>query len=212
MKLSQLTALLLCLLMLTTSAALADNTNSWVCPNCSNVCTANFCGKCGTARPAAENWFCTNCGTKLEADMNFCTECGQARFIDDAAATDPVVATPTPIPAAAATQKAKVLPPKFPSSRGGLGYTGYSSAVYNYTGSSSDVADYIIKLSDAGYELKNTTVQNTTIKMTYRNDADGIELEIEQMMSLSGSSDTILITYYDYCPEGAIVNGQIVIQ
>lgn len=105
--------------------------------------------------------------------------------------------------------KSKTLPPKFGRS-GSVGYIGFNSAVYNFTGTSSDVGDYIIKLVDAGYQMSKQEVGTSDITMVFYNEAEDIELEIEQMLSYTSSASTILITYYGVCPDGEIVDGKIV--
>lgn len=47
--------------------------DKWICSNCSNEATGNFCNNCGTKRPD-ENWICSNCGN--QATGNFCSNCG----------------------------------------------------------------------------------------------------------------------------------------
>ena len=50
----------------------------WTCPQCGNVNTTNFCGQCGTQKPAEpQPWTCPQCGTANTT--NFCGQCGTPR-------------------------------------------------------------------------------------------------------------------------------------
>ncbi len=49
----------------------------WTCPQCGSVNNGNFCGQCGTAKPAPATWICPQCGQ--ENAGNFCGQCGTAR-------------------------------------------------------------------------------------------------------------------------------------
>ncbi len=49
----------------------------WTCPTCGTVNTGNFCGQCGTKKPAPQQpagWTCPTCGTVNTG--NFCGQCG----------------------------------------------------------------------------------------------------------------------------------------
>ena len=72
-----------------TAASLAEAGSAWVCPDCGNETSGNFCGECGAARPA--EIVCPGCGATYAADApnRFCTECG-AKLPDDAG--EPAVA------------------------------------------------------------------------------------------------------------------------
>ena len=48
----------------------------WVCPNCGNTASGNFCNNCGTAKPSSD-WICPNCGNI--ASGNFCSNCGASK-------------------------------------------------------------------------------------------------------------------------------------
>ena len=64
----------------------AQEAGTWICPNCGEECTSNFCVNCGspspTPKPAeepsqgAETWICPNCGE--ECTSNFCINCGSS--------------------------------------------------------------------------------------------------------------------------------------
>ena len=60
-------------------ASQAQGASAWVCPQCSNQNTSNFCSNCGTPRPNAQagKWFCGECGS--ENTGKFCTNCGTPR-------------------------------------------------------------------------------------------------------------------------------------
>ncbi|MGI6178091.1 MAG: SPFH domain-containing protein [Eubacterium sp.] len=49
----------------------------WVCPKCGTRNTGNFCGQCGTARPAPAEWVCPKCGARNTG--NFCIQCGEKK-------------------------------------------------------------------------------------------------------------------------------------
>lgn len=51
----------------------------WACPTCGTINNSNFCGQCGTAKPAPKPvaWTCPTCGQVNET--NFCGQCGTAR-------------------------------------------------------------------------------------------------------------------------------------
>ncbi len=49
----------------------------WTCPTCGQVNTGNFCGNCGSAKPAPAKWTCPVCGQ--ENTGNFCGNCGAKR-------------------------------------------------------------------------------------------------------------------------------------
>ena len=50
----------------------------WTCPQCGAVNTTNFCGQCGTQKPAEpQPWTCPQCGNANTT--NFCGQCGTAR-------------------------------------------------------------------------------------------------------------------------------------
>ena len=51
--------------------------NAWTCPTCGSVNTTNFCGQCGTKRPAPQAWTCPTCG--MINTTNFCSQCGTKR-------------------------------------------------------------------------------------------------------------------------------------
>ena len=48
----------------------------WLCPNCGNPATDNFCAECGAPRPS-EEWSCPECNQTNTG--NFCSSCGVAR-------------------------------------------------------------------------------------------------------------------------------------
>ena len=50
---------------------------AWVCPECGNSCSGNFCPVCGAKKPQAASWFCPSCGKENEG--NFCPNCGTKR-------------------------------------------------------------------------------------------------------------------------------------
>ena len=52
----------------------AQAAGGWFCPQCGQQNTANFCGNCGTPKPAPAEWTCPQCGNKNTA--NFCGNCG----------------------------------------------------------------------------------------------------------------------------------------
>ena len=54
---------------------MADDT--WVCPNCGQTATENFCGNCGATKP--EKWQCPKCG-ETDLEGNFCTNCGYEKL------------------------------------------------------------------------------------------------------------------------------------
>lgn len=59
-------------MMLLTATAFA-----WTCPGCGTENSSNFCGECGTKKPAEPR--CPGCNLLLEnADYRFCPECGTA--------------------------------------------------------------------------------------------------------------------------------------
>ena len=47
---------------------------TWICPNCQNENSGNFCSNCGTPRPDDGHWICPNC--QNENSGNFCSNCG----------------------------------------------------------------------------------------------------------------------------------------
>ena len=50
----------------------------WTCPQCGAVNTTNFCGQCGTQKPAEpQPWTCPQCGNANTT--NFCGQCGTPR-------------------------------------------------------------------------------------------------------------------------------------
>ena len=51
----------------------ANNTDTWVCPNCNKPVNSKFCSQCGAQKPEAEKK-CPKCGKKV--DGKFCSECG----------------------------------------------------------------------------------------------------------------------------------------
>lgn len=59
--------------------------DAWVCPECGNGNTTNFCTKCGTKKP--DMIACPGCGTQYPADTDavFCGECG-TKLLPDARA------------------------------------------------------------------------------------------------------------------------------
>ena len=61
------------------AVAAAPAAATWTCPTCGTVNTSNFCGQCGTAKPAPQPvaWVCPTCGQTNET--NFCGQCGTAR-------------------------------------------------------------------------------------------------------------------------------------
>ena len=69
----KLTAIIVVLILLLTSAALAEG---WTCPTCGNDAVGNFCNLCGSSNPSNE-WTCPQC--KTEAKGNFCHNCGSPR-------------------------------------------------------------------------------------------------------------------------------------
>ena len=75
MKKKALFVLTLLFISMFCTILMADDT--WVCPNCGQTATENFCGNCGTAKP--EKWQCPKCGeTGLEG--SFCTNCGYEKL------------------------------------------------------------------------------------------------------------------------------------
>ena len=64
------------LLVFSVTAVFAED---WVCPNCGNTASGNFCNNCGTAKPSTD-WICSNCGSI--ASGNFCSNCGAPRPSD----------------------------------------------------------------------------------------------------------------------------------
>lgn len=53
---------------------------SWICPNCNETRTTEYCSKCGAHRSSANSeWYCPTCGQKLSADDNFCPRDGTAK-------------------------------------------------------------------------------------------------------------------------------------
>ncbi|MCF0140500.1 MAG: SPFH domain-containing protein [Mogibacterium sp.] len=52
----------------------APAAGSWTCA-CGEVCTGNFCPKCGAKKP--EGGFCPKCGAAVAAGNKFCPTCGQ---------------------------------------------------------------------------------------------------------------------------------------
>ena len=72
--------LLVLMLMLNCVPTLAE---TWICPECSQENSGNFCGHCGIAR--SDIWACLNCGQTNTT--TFCTNCGTKQ---------PEVATETP--------------------------------------------------------------------------------------------------------------------
>ena len=69
-----LSAIVVLVLLISCSAALAED---WVCPECGQENTLNFCTNCGTARPGPKTWICSKCG--YENDLNFCANCGSPK-------------------------------------------------------------------------------------------------------------------------------------
>lgn len=112
-------------------------------------------------------------------------------------------ATPSPRPA--------TLPPAFGKS-GSIGFMGDTFVTYQYSGTTSDVADYILALVDAGYQMVEQKVDDISITMTFRNDEEDIELEILQILPSFSGTSTILITYDSVCPDGYLIDGKIVKQ
>ena len=49
----------------------------WICPECGEINSGNFCGNCGTAKPQSGEWTCSECGETNTG--KFCTNCGAAR-------------------------------------------------------------------------------------------------------------------------------------
>lgn len=48
----------------------------WICPNCQNQNTGNFCSECGTKKPEEKKpRFCSECGTRITTEK-FCPNCG----------------------------------------------------------------------------------------------------------------------------------------
>lgn len=74
-----LSFLMVTVLFFVSASALASDEASWTCPTCGTQNnTGNFCGNCGSGRPASDSWTCPTCGTSgLTTD--FCTNCGTAR-------------------------------------------------------------------------------------------------------------------------------------
>ncbi len=53
--------------------------DGWTC-SCGHVNTGKFCAECGAKRPeGADEWFCTECGTKNEGTAKFCSDCGNKK-------------------------------------------------------------------------------------------------------------------------------------
>lgn len=51
----------------------------WTCTNCNSVNAAenNFCGNCGSPRPAGNAvWICPECGKENDGEFHFCVNCG----------------------------------------------------------------------------------------------------------------------------------------
>ena len=75
MKKKTLVILTLLFIGMFCTVLMADDT--WVCQNCGQTVTGNFCGKCGAAKP--EKWQCPKCGKKGQ-ESNFCTNCGYEKL------------------------------------------------------------------------------------------------------------------------------------
>ena len=58
------------------TSAPEESTQNWVCENCGQLNTGNFCGNCGAARPYA-TWTCPVCSQNNEG--NSCGNCGTPR-------------------------------------------------------------------------------------------------------------------------------------
>lgn len=52
---------------------------SWICPNCNQERTTNFCPDDGTKRPDSEEWTCSACGAVNTS--KFCSSCGAEKPI-----------------------------------------------------------------------------------------------------------------------------------
>lgn len=75
---------IVCLFCITIHAADED----WSCEGCGtlNAAQNNFCGNCGSAKPAGNApWICDSCGHENDAEANFCVNCGQKNEAGQAA-------------------------------------------------------------------------------------------------------------------------------
>lgn len=48
---------------------------TWLCPNCGNQATGNFCSNCGAGKPAVPT-ACPTCNAPIEPGAKFCNQCG----------------------------------------------------------------------------------------------------------------------------------------
>ncbi len=60
--------------------AAAPAGDTWKC-SCGYHASGNFCGQCGSKKPAADGWKCPQCGSNVTG--NFCPECGCKKPVDD---------------------------------------------------------------------------------------------------------------------------------
>lgn len=94
-----------------------ESAAGWLCPNCSNENTGNFCPFCGTKRPP-EEIICTECGEVYPPDIDyaFCPNCGTAlQKSEEPPASAPVLpADPEPISASSKTSKPTPEPAPIP--------------------------------------------------------------------------------------------------
>lgn len=83
-SMKKLLNILLAVMMVLLSVAFSTaSAEEWVCPNCGNTNTTNFCTSCGTKHVV---WICPNCGT--ENSNAFCGNCGTAKPAEDEPATE----------------------------------------------------------------------------------------------------------------------------
>lgn len=141
-------------------------------------------------------------------------ECDCGLILDEAVGRDDdfSLVPSTTAPAATPTPKPKAYPPAFGKS-GSIDFMGDTLVTYEYHATSTELDRYITALKIAGYQMTESKADLPRITMTFRNDEEDIELEIVEIMPghiRFSNNSTILITYYNVCPDGDIVNGQIV--
>ena len=131
--------------------------NAWICPNCGNTATTNFCVNCGTKKPeviSEETWICPNCGST--EDRNFCGNCGTKKPVIEttsiATALPPVPTktprlTPKPTAKPTPTPKPTVRPTPTPKPTLVISKNIELSNVYNWFGKRvEDVGKEVEKL------------------------------------------------------------------